>query len=218
MSNIIIKTICKPDGIYLISTGSWREKGPYNRESLPNIYDISSTASNTVYRRFGDIPEPGQSLQDMRPDVAAEFIHLDSERKFYEKHKTAYLKPKDIKYGTEQYAWFKCSNPNCQHIWKVRISSRARRKYIKEEETQQYISMGYTIYIDSETGRKYVYTRINCPLCYNNKNESFYEKYLYQILQPELLKRGFALEKHVFLSRFDSSYATGTKDPEAQRK
>lgn len=213
MKNIEIRTVYKPDGIYLISMGSKRrEKGPYNQENLPNIYDISSTVNNPVYRDFFDIPESGQSLQDMRPDVAAEFICLDSEREFYEKHKTAYLKPKDIKCGTNEYAWFKCSNPKCQHIWKARVDSRTARKYIKDEETQQYIDRGYTVYKDNKTGKNYVYKRINCPLCYNNKNESIYEKYLYQLLQPELTKRGFTLEKHVFLSRFDSSYAAGTKD------
>lgn len=211
MSNIEIRTIYKPDGIYLISTGSWREKGPYNREDLPNIYDISSTVNNPVYRDFRSIPEPGESLQDMRPDVAAEFLYLDSERVYHKQHGEAYLKPKDIKCGTNEYAWFKCSNKDCGYIWKARVDSRTKRKYIKEEETQQYISMGYTIYIDSETGRKYVYTRINCPLCSNNKNESIYEEYLYQLLQPELSKRGFTLEKHIFLSRFDNNYIAGMK-------
>ena len=210
MSNIEIRTIYKPDGIYLISTGSWREKGPYNREDLPNIYDISSTVNNPVYRDFFDIPKPEQSLQFMRPDIAAEFMCLDNELGYYKQHGEAYLKPKDIRFGTNEYAWFKCSDPNCQNIWKVRISSRARRKYIKED-IQQYISRGYTVYKDSETGRKYVYTRINCPLCSNNKNESIYEKYLYQLLQPELSKRGFTLEKHVFLSRFDANYIAGMK-------
>lgn len=212
MSNIIIKTICKPDGIYLISTGSWREKGPYNQENLPNIYDKDSTVNNLIYRDFGDIPEPGKSLQFMRPDVASEFMCLDSELDYYKKHKEAYLKPKDIRFRMKQYAWFKCGNPKCQYVWKATVNSRTKRKYIKEEEIQQYIGMGYKVHIDSETGKKYVYTRIKCPLCSNNQNESIYEEYLYQLLKPELTKRGFTLEKHVFLSRFDSSYVAGMQD------
>ena len=194
-------------------------KGPYpldkdGNSTVPQIYEIDGK----TLRNFGSIPEPGESLQDMRPDVAAEFLYLDSERVYHKQHGEAYLKPKDIKCGTNEYAWFKCSNPNCQHIWKATINSRTKRKYIKEEETQQYISMGYTIYIDSETGRKYVNTRINCPLCSNNKNESIYEEYLYQLLQPELSKRGFTLEKHLFLSRFDSNYVAGIKGQDYQMR
>lgn len=188
-------------------------KGPYpldkgGNSTVPQIYEIDGK----TLRNFRSIPEPGQSLQDMRPDIAAEFMYLDSERVYHKQHGEAYLKPKDIKFSTNEYAWFKCSNPTCQHVWKATVDSRTRKKYIKEEETQQYISMGYTVYIDSETGRKYVYTRINCPLCSNNKNESIYEEYLYQLLQPELSKRGFTLEKHVFLFRFDDSYVAGMQD------
>lgn len=180
MRNIEIRTIYKPDGIYLRSMGSWREKGPYNRENLPNIYDISSTVNNPLYRDFFDIPEPGQSLQDMRPNIAAEFICLDNEKEFYEKHGEAYLKPKDIRFGTNNYAWFKCSNPNCKYIWKSTVDSRtSRRKYIKDEEIQQYMSRGYTVYIDNKTDKKYVYAGNKCPLCSNNKNESIYEEYLH---------------------------------------
>ena len=204
MSNITIKTIHKPDGIYLKTMGSQRrEKGPYNRENLPNIYDKDSTINNPIYRDFRDIPKPEQSLQFMTPDAADEFICLDSERDYYKKHKTAYLKPKDIKYGTLEYAWFKCSNPTCQYIWKATINSRTRRKIIRDKNKNII---------------KYVNEGRGCPLCYNNRNESIYEEYLYQLLQPELIKRGFTLEKHVFLSRFDNSYAAGIKDTEAQRK
>lgn len=198
MKNIEIRTIYKPDGIYLRSMGSQRkEKGPYNRENIPNIYDISSTVNNPVYRDFFDIPEPGKSLQYMRPDVAAEYICLDSERDYYKQHGEAYLKPKDIKCGTNEYAWFKCSNPNCKYIWKADIHSRTARK-IRRDDNDNII--------------KYVNIGNKCPLCYNNRNESIYEKYLYQLLQPEISKRGFTLEKHVFLNRFDNSYAAGMKD------
>lgn len=173
-------------------------KGPYpldenGNSTVPQIYKIDGK----TLRNFISIPQPGQSLQDIRPEVAAEFICLDNERDFYEKHKTAYLKPKDIKWGTEQYAWFKCSNPNCQYIWKATISSRTARKIIRD---------------DNDNIIKYVNIGNKCPLCYNNRNESIYEKYLYQLLQPELTKRGFTLEKHVFLSKFDNSYDNGNKD------
>lgn len=132
----------------------------------------------------------------MRPDVEAEFMYLDSERDYYKQHGEAYLKPKDIKFSTKQYAWFKCSNPNCQNIWKTRIDHRTTRKVIRDNNNNII---------------EFVNIRINCPLCSNNKNESIYEKYLYQLLQPELLKRGFTLEKHVFLSRFDANYIAGMK-------
>lgn len=200
MNNIEIRTIYKPDGIYLRSMGSRRkEKGPYNQENLPNIYDISSTVNNPVYRDFRSIPEPGESLQFMRPDVAAEFMCLDSEIDYYKQYKEAYLKPKDIRCGTNEYAWFKCSNQTCQYIWKADIHSRTARKIIRD---------------DNKNIIKYVNRGSNCPLCYNNRNESIYEEYLHQLLQPELSKRGFTLEKHVFLSRFDSSCVAGTKDPD----
>lgn len=194
-------------------------KGPYpldkdGNSTVPQIYE---TDGKTL-RDFFDIPEPRQSLQFMRPDVAAEFMCLDSEREYYKEHKEAYLKPKDIKFSTNKYAWFKCSNPKCQYVWKAMINSRTIRKNIKDEETQSYISRGYTVYKDNETGRKYVYAGSKCPLCYNNRNESIYEKYLYQLLQPEISKRGFTLEKHVFLSRFDSSYAAGIQDKKNQMK
>lgn len=202
MSNIEIRTIYKPDGIYLKTTGSQRrEKGSYNQENLPNIYDISSTVNNPVYRKFEDIPEPGKSLQSVRPDVAAEFMCLDSELAYYKQHGEAYLKPKDIRYGTTEYAWFKCSK--CQYIWKAYIHNRTRREIIKD---------------DNNNIIEYVNTRINCPLCSNNQNESIYEEYLHQLLQPELTKRGFTLEKHVFLSRFDNSYVAGMIDQEYQMR
>ena len=166
---------------------------------MPQIYEIDGK----TLRNFRSIPEPGQSLQDMRSDIAAEFICLDKEKDYYKQHGEAYLKPKDIKYGTHDYAWFRCSNPKCQYVWKAMISNRTIRKIIKD---------------DNKSITRYVDNGSNCPLCSNNKNESIYEKYLYQLIQPELSKRGFTLEKHLFLSRFDSNYATGTKDTEAQRK
>ena len=100
-------------------------KGPYpldkdGNSTVPQIYEIDGK----TLRNFRDIPEPGQSLQDMSPETAAEFVCLDNERDFYEKHKTAYLKPKDIRFSISQYAWFKCSNPNCQHIWKATVNHR----------------------------------------------------------------------------------------------
>lgn len=173
-------------------------KGPYpldenGNSTVPQIYEIDGK----TLRNFRSIPEPGQSLQDMRPDIAAEFIYLDKERKFYEKHKTAYLKPKDIKFSLDQYAWFKCSNPKCQHVWKAMVSNRTTRKIIRDDNNN---IIGY---VNAGKG---------CPLCSNNKNESIYEEYLYQLLQPELTKRGFTLEKHVFLSRFDSSYENSNKN------
>mgnify|MGYP004473677767 CR=1 FL=1 len=126
---------------------------------MPQIYEIDGK----TLRNPRSIPEPGKSLQSMRPDIAAEFICLDSEREYYEKHKTAYLKPKDIKWGTEQYAWFRCSNPKCQHVWKAIISNRTRRKIRKDDKN-------IIEYIDASIG---------CPLCYNNRNESIYEEYLH---------------------------------------
>lgn len=159
---------------------------------MPQIYEIDGK----TIRDFFDIPEPGKSLQFMRPDIAAEFMYLDSEKDYYEKHKTAYLKPKDIRFSTMQYAWFKCSNPTCQYVWKATINSRTRRKIIRDK------NKNIIDYVNAGRG---------CPLCYNNRNESIYEKYLYQLLQPELIKRGFTLEKHVFLSRFDSNYANSNK-------
>lgn len=179
-------------------------KGPYpldkdGNSTVPQIYEIDGK----TLRDFRKVPQPGQSLQDMRPDIAAEYICLDSEREFYEKHKTAYLKPKDIKFSTEQYAWFKCSNPTCQHVWKALINSRTNRKIIRD---------------DNKNIIGYVNTGSKCPLCRENKNESIYEKYLYLLLQPELTKRGFTLEKHVFLSRFDNNYAAGMKGQEYQMK
>lgn len=197
MSNIVIKTVYKPDGIYLLSTGSWKEKGSYNQENLPEIYDKDSTVNNPVYRDFFDIPRPEQSLKYMRPDIAAEFLCLDSELGYYKQHGEAYLKPKDIQFGIHQYAWFKCSNPTCQHVWKAYIHNRTIRKIIRDDNNNiiEYVNAGR-----------------GCPLCSNNKNKSIYEEYLYQMLQPELSKRGFTLEKHIFLSRFDSSYDNGNKD------
>lgn len=204
MKNIEIRTIYKPDGIYLRSmSGQRKEKGPYSQDNLPNIYDISSTASNPVYRKFGDIPEPGKSLQFMRPDIAAEFLCLDNEREFYEKHGEAYLKPKDIQFSIMQYAWFKCSNPNCEYIWKTTVNHRTNRKIIRD---------------NNDNIIEYVNAGIGCPLCSNNKNESIYEEYLYQLLKPELMKRGFTLEKHVFLSRFDANYIAGMKGQDYQMR
>lgn len=105
---------------------SYRDsKGPYpldenNNSTVPQIYEIDKK----TLRNFLSIPEPGESLQDMRPDVAAEFLCLDSELDYYKEHKQAYLKPKDIKSGIRQYAWFKCSNKDCGYIWKARVDSR----------------------------------------------------------------------------------------------
>lgn len=206
MRNIEIRTIYKPDGIYLKTTactGERQWKGPYNQENLTNIYDISSTVNNPVYRNFGDIPEPGKSLQSVRPDIAEEFMYLDSERNYYKQYGEAYLKPKDIKYGTNEYAWFKCSNPGCQHVWKATINSRTARK-IRRDDNDNII--------------EYVNAGVGCPLCSNNKNESIYEEYLYQLLKPELEKRRFTLEKHLFLSRFDSNYVAGIKGQYYQMK
>lgn len=126
---------------------------------MPQIYEIDGK----TLRNFRSIPEPGQSLQDIRSDVAAEFICLDSELEYYKQHEEAYLKPKDIKWGTEQYAWFRCSNLKCQHIWKAIISNRTRRKIRK----------------DDKNIIEYVNASIGCPLCYNNRNESIYEEYLH---------------------------------------
>ena len=179
-------------------------KGPYpldkdGNSTVPQIYEIDGK----TLRNFGSIPEPGESLQDMRPDVAAEFMCLDSERDYYKQHGEAYLKPKDIQFSIKQYAWFKCSNPNCQYIWKATINSRTARKIIRDNNKNiiEYVNAGR-----------------GCPLCSNNKNESIYEKYLYQLLQPELSKRGFTLEKHIFLSKFDSSYITGMKGQDYQMR
>ena len=99
----------------------------------------------------------------MRPDIAAEFMYLDSERNYYKQHEEAYLKPKDIKWGTEQYAWFKCSNKDCGYIWKALINNRTARKVIRDDNKNiiEYVNIGK-----------------GCPLCSNNKNESIYEKYL----------------------------------------
>lgn len=121
---------------------SYRDsKGPYpldenNNSTVPQIYEIDKK----TLRNFLSIPEPGESLQDMRPDVAAEFICLDSERDYYKQHGEAYLKPKDIKCGTNQYAWFKCSNKDCGYIWKARIDSRNKRGHGCPYCSKQHIS------------------------------------------------------------------------------
>lgn len=160
---------------------------------MPQIYEIDGK----TLRDFRSIPEPGESLQFASPEIEAEFICLDSELDYYKQHGEAYLRPKDIQCGTHEYAWFKCRNKDCGYIWKATVSSRTARKIIRDDNKNiiGYVNIGK-----------------GCPLCYNNRNESIYEKYLYQILQPELSKRGFTLEKHRFLREFDSSYASGMKD------
>lgn len=100
----------------------------------------------------------------MRPDVAAEYICLDSELEYYKQHGEAYLKPKDIRFSTNQYTWFKCSNPNCQNIWKAIVNNRTNRKIIRD---------------DNDNIIEYVNAGRGCPLCYNNRNESIYERYLH---------------------------------------
>lgn len=172
-------------------------KGPYSLDkdgssTVPQIYEINGK----TLRNFRSIPEPGESLQDMRPDIAAEYICLDSELDYYKQHGEPYLKPKDIKWGIGEYAWFKCSNPQCQHVWKTRISNRTARK-IRRDDNDNII--------------EYVNAGIGCPLCSNNKNESVYEEYLYQLLKPEIKKRGFTLEKHIFIRRFDNNYENSNK-------
>lgn len=73
---------------------------------------------NGEIRPLRTIPDPGQSLLDIRPDIASEIISFEDER--YNG-----LNGKDLSTKSGTTVLFKCSK--CGYIWKARIDKRTKR-------------------------------------------------------------------------------------------
>ncbi|WP_416046467.1 zinc-ribbon domain-containing protein [Mycobacterium intracellulare] len=74
-----------------------------------------------AYRRVGEklsSPAPGESLQAVRPDVAANW------------HPTlnAPTGPGDVSHASGYRAWWKCGDPNCGHEWQTAVANRTTGK------------------------------------------------------------------------------------------
>lgn len=74
---------------------------------------------NGKARNKNGLPEDGQSLQDLYPEIAKEFVKAVDP-------KEQNLRPKDYKPGSSSRAYFKCSK--CGAIWSQIIQNRTRDK------------------------------------------------------------------------------------------
>lgn len=72
-------------------------------------------------RHPSQIPEPGKSLADLYPEIAAEFICASDPRE-----RKIDLTPWDYKPISHQKAWFKCRK--CGTTWEARIYNRTSHK------------------------------------------------------------------------------------------
>ncbi|WP_425298074.1 zinc-ribbon domain-containing protein [Nocardia brasiliensis] len=66
-------------------------------------------------------PEKGQSLQDLRPDVAAQWHPTRNEG----------LSPRDVSHASGTRVWWLCPNRDCGHEWETAVSNRTSGKQTK---------------------------------------------------------------------------------------
>lgn len=105
--------ITKQNGDIFIKSGK-REKGPYTLDNLPNI-----RYANGALRKIRNIPDPGQSLIDVRPDIANEIVSFEDER-------YKWLSGKDLCVNLHAMALFKCSK--CGYMWRTLVLQRTKHK------------------------------------------------------------------------------------------
>lgn len=103
------KYIIEQNGDIFIKSDT-KIKGPYTFNNVPSIRYY-----NGEIRPLTAIPEPGQSLLDIRPDIAAEIVSFEDEQ--YNG-----LFGKDLSTKSKIKALFKCHK--CGYMWRTTIRSR----------------------------------------------------------------------------------------------
>lgn len=149
-----MKYITKQNGDIFIQSGK-REKGPYTFDNLPNI-----RYAGGGLRQINTIPNPGESLLDVRPDVANEIISFEDE-------KYKWLQGKDICVSMHAMAWFKCSK--CGYMWKTLVLHRtnhecgcpccASHRQQSEYERQTFNKLSIALLDKGYKLRKHVFLR-----------------------------------------------------------